>query len=74
LIRALAKGDQCSKPSIPTSTGIPPSIASKQGLAGHKELAAFAFERTRMPIVVADARQPDYPVVLVNQALLELTQ
>ncbi len=51
-----------------------PSVASKQGLADHRELTAFAFERTRMPILMADARQPDYPIVLANAAFLELTQ
>jgi PAS domain S-box-containing protein len=50
-----------------------PAAASKQGLADHKELAAFAFQRTRMPLVISDARQPDYPVVLANDAFLALT-
>jgi len=53
--------------------GDEPAAASTQGLADHKELAAFAFQRTRMPIVVADARQPDYPIVLANDAFLDLT-
>lgn len=42
-------------------------------MTDHKELSAFAFERTRMPMVVADARQLDYPIVLANQAFLDLT-
>lgn len=50
-----------------------PAAASKKGMADHKELATFAFQRTRMPIVVADARQPDYPIVLANVAFLDLT-
>lgn len=50
-----------------------PAAASKQGMADHKELAAFAFQRTRMPMVVSDARQPDYPIVLANDAFLHLT-
>jgi PAS domain S-box-containing protein len=50
-----------------------PAAASEQGLADHKELAAFAFQRTRMPIVISDARQPDYPIVLANDSFLELT-
>lgn len=50
-----------------------PSAASPQGMADRKELAAFAFERTRMPIVVTDARQPDLPIVLANEAFLDLT-
>jgi PAS domain S-box-containing protein len=50
-----------------------PSAASPQGMADRKELAAFAFERTRMPIVVSDARQPDLPIVLANESFLMLT-
>lgn len=50
-----------------------PAAASNQGLEDHKELATFAFQRTRMPIVVADAREPDYPMVLANDAFLDLT-
>jgi PAS domain S-box-containing protein len=50
-----------------------PSAASPQGMVDRKELAAFAFERTRMPIVVTDARQPDLPIVLANEAFLNLT-
>jgi PAS domain S-box-containing protein len=42
-------------------------------MADHKELATFAFQRTRMPIVISDARQPDYPIVLANDSFLELT-
>ncbi|MBB3660196.1 PAS domain S-box-containing protein [Rhizobium sp. BK650] len=53
--------------------GDKPAAASTQGMVDHKELAAFAFQRTRMPIVVADARQPDYPIVLANDAFLHLT-
>ncbi len=50
-----------------------PSAASRQGFADRKELASFAFERTRMPMVVADARAPDQPIVLANWSFLELT-
>ncbi|MBX5183434.1 PAS domain-containing protein [Rhizobium sp. NZLR5] len=50
-----------------------PAASSKQGMAGHKELATFAFQRTRMPMVVSDARQADYPIILANGAFLELT-
>jgi PAS domain S-box-containing protein len=53
--------------------GDKPAAASTQGMVDHKELATFAFQRTRMPIVVADARQPDYPIVLANDAFLHLT-
>jgi PAS domain S-box-containing protein len=50
-----------------------PTAASKVGMQDHKELRAAAFERTRMPIVLADARQPDCPIVLANRAFLGLT-
>ncbi|MBB4251931.1 PAS domain-containing protein [Rhizobium sp. BK008] len=50
-----------------------PSAASKVAAADRKELAAIAFERTRMPMVVADARTADVPIVLANKAFLELT-
>ncbi|OEC96914.1 PAS domain-containing protein [Rhizobium sp. YK2] len=50
-----------------------PAAASNQGIADHRELATFAFQKTRMPMVVADARQPDYPIVLANDAFLGLT-
>jgi PAS domain S-box-containing protein len=57
----------------PDLHGDDPSAASAQGFADRKELASFAFERTRMPIVVADARAPDQPIVLANSSFLELT-
>lgn len=50
-----------------------PAAATNQGMADRKELSAFAFQRTRMPMVVSDARQPDYPIVLANDAFLSLT-
>lgn len=50
-----------------------PAASSSQGLADRKELASFAFQRTRMPMVIADARQADYPIVLANDAFLALT-
>jgi PAS domain S-box-containing protein len=53
--------------------GDEPAAASTQGLVDHKELAIFAFQRTRMPIVIADARRPDHPIVLANDAFLTLT-
>ncbi|WP_436255740.1 PAS domain-containing protein [Neorhizobium sp. LjRoot104] len=53
--------------------GDKPAAASTQGMVDHKELATFAFQRTRMPLVVDDARQPDYPIVLANDAFLDLT-
>ncbi|AGS26608.1 PAS domain-containing protein [Rhizobium etli] len=50
-----------------------PSASSKAALADRKELAAIAFERTRMPMVVTDARKADLPIVLANKAFLQLT-
>jgi PAS domain S-box-containing protein len=42
-------------------------------LVDRKELASVALERTRMPIVITDARQTDNPIVLANQAFLDLS-
>lgn len=53
--------------------GDKPTAASPAGLKDHKELSAAAFERTRMPMVISDARQPDNPIVLANQAFFQLT-
>ena len=38
-----------------------------------KALALVALTRTRMPIVVTDARRPDHPIILANPAFLDLT-
>lgn len=53
--------------------GDQPAAAARCALPDRKELAATAFERTRMPMVITDARQNDYPIVLANAAFLELT-
>jgi hypothetical protein len=50
-----------------------PSAASEQGLADAKEFTAAAFQRTRMPMVLAVARAADFPIVLANEAFLKLT-
>ena len=50
-----------------------PAASSEEVFADRKELAATAFERTRMPLVVCDARKPDLPIVLANYAFLHLT-
>ncbi len=57
----------------PSLRGDCPAAASPEVLLDRKALAATAFERTRMPMLVADARQPDHPIVLANRAFLELT-
>jgi PAS domain S-box-containing protein len=51
----------------------PPAAASPQAMADRRELAFVAVERTRMPMVVTDPRQPDNPIVLANQAFLDLS-
>ena len=49
-------------------------VAAEAGMmSDRRELALIAVERTRMPMVVTDPRQPDAPIVLANQAFLDLT-
>ncbi|WP_454762181.1 blue-light-activated histidine kinase [Caulobacter segnis] len=57
----------------PRLHGDEPVAASAQGRADRRELSFIAVERTRMPIVIADARAGDNPIVLANQAFLALT-
>ena len=52
--------------------GDDPAAASLQANADRKMLAFTAMERTRMPMVMTDPRQPDNPIVLANQAFLDL--
>ena len=54
--------------------GDQPAAVADDVLSDRKELAATAFQRTRMPMVVTDATQPDYPIVLANEAFLKLTK
>lgn len=54
-------------------TGDAPAAARSTVLEDRRELALVAVERTRMPMVVTDPRQPDSPIVLANAAFLELT-
>jgi PAS domain S-box-containing protein len=49
------------------------AAASPGVLADRADLALVAVERTRMPMVVTDARQPDNPIVLANRSFLELS-
>lgn len=51
----------------------PPVAALPAGFDDRMVLGSLAFERTRMPMVVADARQSDLPIVLANKAFLDLT-
>jgi PAS domain S-box-containing protein len=53
--------------------GDPPVAALQPGFGDRKELGTVAFERTRMPMVITDARQRDNPIVLANKAFLDLT-
>ena len=57
----------------PELHGDHPAASSAQGRADRNELAAVAVERTRMPMVVTDPRQPDNPIVMANKAFLDLT-
>jgi PAS domain S-box-containing protein len=59
----------------PTSSleGDPPVAATPRAAADHARLAEIALERTRMPIVITDPRQTDNPIVLANQAFLDLS-
>jgi PAS domain S-box-containing protein len=71
LSRDCALGDTAG--SSTSLHGDPPAASSAQGRADRNELAAVAVERTRMPMVVTDPRQPDNPIVLANKAFLDLT-
>lgn len=44
------------------------------GLTDREKLCFFALERTRMPLIVANALDSEMPIVLANRAFLELTQ
>ena len=46
--------------------------ATPQGLGDRSQLALVALERTRMPMIVTDPRQPENPIILANQAFLNL--
>ncbi len=50
-----------------------PSASTAQAELDRRELAFVAMERTRMPMVVTDPRQPDNPIVLANRSFLEET-
>jgi PAS domain S-box-containing protein len=50
-----------------------PAAASVQGFVDQQTLARIAVQRTRMPMLVTDPGQPDNPIILANQAFLDLT-
>ena len=60
-------------PARPTFTGDRPRAVAPEVMSDRRELASVALERTRMPIVITDARQADNPIVMANQAFLDLT-
>ena len=62
-----------AKVDVPPFEGDPPAAAKSEALQDRRELALVAVERTRMPMVVTDPRQPDNPIVLANSAFLALT-
>ncbi len=53
--------------------GDAPSATTPQAELDRRELAFVAMERTRMPMVVTDPRQPDNPIVLANRSFLHET-
>jgi PAS domain S-box-containing protein len=59
--------------SGPSFEGDAPVAAEVYAVPDRRELALVAVERTRMPMVVSDPRQPDSPIVLANQAFLDLS-
>ncbi|WAJ29523.1 PAS domain-containing protein [Antarcticirhabdus aurantiaca] len=57
----------------PSFKGDAPVAARREVLIDRRELALVAMERTRMPMVITDPKQPDNPIILANEAFLELT-
>ena len=51
----------------------PPAALAATARLDHSQLAKIAVERTRMPMVVSDPRQPDQPIIFANQAFLDKT-
>ena len=58
------------QPKTPPRGSIPP-LDSRD--PQHGEVFHIAVETTRMPMIVADARAPDMPIVFANQAFLQMT-
>ena len=53
--------------------GDQPAAAEDDQLPDRRELALVAVERSRTPMVVTDPRQPHNPIILANQAFIDLT-
>jgi PAS domain S-box-containing protein len=60
--------EQAERPSAE-----PPAAYTPRVLPDRRELAFISVERTRMPMAVTDPRLPDNPIVLANQAFLDLS-
>ena len=56
-----------------TFCGDPSAAAKDINFPDRRELGLVAVERSRMPMVVTDPRQPDNPIILANQAFIDLT-
>ena len=52
-------------------TGDRSVAATQQAQIDRRELTLIAVERTRMPMIVTDPREPDNPIVMVNTAFLK---
>ena len=57
----------------PSFRGDRAAAAQNFDLADRRELALVAVERSTMPMVVSDPNQHDNPIVLANQAFLDMT-
>lgn len=68
-----SNGNGVDQRDAPSFKGDPPAAAEREVLPDRRELALVAVERTRMPMVITDPQKPNNPIVLANQAFLELT-
>jgi PAS domain S-box-containing protein len=50
-----------------------PIATTDEAMRDRRELALVALERTRMPMVICDARKAGYPIAIANKAFLHLT-
>jgi PAS domain S-box-containing protein len=73
LTGALESSTSLARFALQSFTGDAPAAAAPSVLQDRRELALVAVERTRMPMLVCDPAQPDTPIVLANQAFLDLT-
>ena len=49
------------------------AASTRQAQIDRRELTFIAVERTRMPMIITDACQPDNPIVMANKAFLDAT-